>query len=278
MHIDEVLHEWIAWPIDEPPQVVGEFTAGLNHQTAVVQAGAQKFVLKSFRDRGKVAIQAQEAAAAKHLAPQVLFKDSQWRYMLMELVNAQTLTPAEVGDVELKSIAGALKALHGLNVPASTNSNFSICEFCAQYLERAGEKAAQWHEQLSRILDEFERDATPRAFCHNDLVAANCFVEGGQALFIDWEYAAAHNPWFDLAAIIIYQKLSAEQAQDFLQSYDSTFANHVERSIFFTSQIALLWGDMLWHLDQFGEGHWPQLAYKSRVLKNLANQLGVSLA
>jgi thiamine kinase-like enzyme len=123
----------------------------------------------------------------------------------------------------------------------------------------------------------FEHDNTAWCVCHNDLVAANCFVIEQQAQFIDWEYARRHNPWFDLAAIVVYLRLDDRQANWFLQHYRGDWSACKDEPIYHAAQCALLWGDILWHLARFGESFWPELRQKLQCITASAAALGIDL-
>ena len=56
------------------------------------------------------------------------------------------------------------------------------------------------------------------SFCHNDLVPDNILDAGG-IRFIDWEFACDNDPLFDLAAVVVHNELSTEQAALMLDAY-----------------------------------------------------------
>jgi thiamine kinase-like enzyme len=109
-------------------------------------------------------------------------------------------------------------------------------------------------------------------------VKANCFINGETAQFIDWEYADLHNPWFDLAAIIYYFALNDDQSRTLIAAYNNDWEIKVSEPIFYAAQIALLWCDMLWHLDKFGRDYWSKLGKKRSRIYRLALHLDVNFA
>ena len=274
--LEEVLQHWPDWGLSEKPQVQTSFTAGLNHATTSILSADETLVVKLFTTPNTVAVQAQQWAAEHDLAPRIRYCDPDYRYCLMDAMNSTTLSPKQIEHSELISLAQALSRLHDADVPES--EDFDLLSFCNEYLTSAGDRAANIHQSLLPALQLFVDDTTPWCFCHNDLVAANCFVVDDQAQFIDWEYAMRHNPWFDLAAIIFYLRLSDEQALLFLKHYRDDWAARLNSDIFHTAHCALLWGDMLWHLAKFGESYWPELEMKMQQVSASASALGIELA
>jgi len=278
--LDEVLSNWQQMPFDQKPQLVKTFTAGLNHETHLLKVGELGVVLKIFSHSQNTAIQAQSWGHNLGLAPKVLHADLEVGFAIFDYLDAPTLSAETITTPDIKSIALGLRAMHGSTHQLADISDFEILSFCDQYLNNIKKHSpfiADIHEQILPILEMFLNDKTPWTTCHNDLVAENCFVIDGQAQFIDWEYAQRHNPWFDLAAIIYYLELDAEQIKLLLSNYANGWDKFFDSTIFYSSQCALLWGDMLWHVDHYGEGHWNSLTEKWLNLHALANKLNITL-
>lgn len=285
MQLEDVLGEWRNWPLRTSPVVVKEFSAGLNHRTYLLKAqlsdgGQQLCVLKIFTANGLHEVAAQRLAAESGVAPNIIFVEQNERYVLMEALSVECLADHSVAESlpssSIDALANALRALHQIDCQPQSQQDFNILAFCELYLRTAGEKAQRAHWQLKPLIEEFVSDATPPCFCHNDLVRENCFIGGDQAWFIDWEYADRHNPWFDLAAIVSYSSLSEQQSKAFITAYNPAFAERLDESILSVAQVALLWGDILWHLAKFGEAYWPMLEHKWQMVKCLAAEQGVT--
>ena len=279
MLLEEALSEWASWTGDgeskrmltsREPELVRTFTAGLNHAAALIRLDDELAVLKVFSQPASVELINHHWAANLGLAPQLLYTDADKRYAVMELAQGSELSPGEVTKEQLGFLARSLSKLHEADHKAFEQRGFDIQVFCAQYLEHAGAQAAVLHQEIEPLLVKFKNDSTPWCFCHNDLVVANCFVSEQAAMFIDWEYADYHNPWFDLAAIIYYFRLSESEIKDFLGEYGRVgISDHIIN----LSQVALLWGDMLWHLAKFGEAYWSELGQKDLDLRILLDHL-----
>jgi len=62
-----------------------------------------------------------------------------------------------------------------------------------------------------------------------------------------------------------------------LDYYQSGLGAKTNTDIFYASQIALLWGDILWHLDKFSPAYLPKLKNKLSTLNNLSANLNINL-
>ena len=262
MRLHDAIEEWRLWGVSAKPELVHVFDQGLNHLTAKLQVDGEPRVLKVFSTANPHETRAQEIAAASGLAPALSYVDAAHRYVVMRLAVGSNPAPEQVCDEQIERIADALNSLHSLTLAHNQSDAFDLVWFCDGYLTTAGLKAQQLHQDVLPYLEEFVEDPTPRCWCHNDLVVANMFVDTQRVQFIDWEYADLHNPWFDLAAVVLYLKLSRAQATVLLSRYARISAAQVDTRIFFVSQIALLWGDMLWHLAKFGESYWVEMQAK----------------
>ncbi|GAA6136738.1 hypothetical protein NBRC116583_04850 [Arenicella sp. 4NH20-0111] len=259
------LTQWADWGLQSEPRLISVFTAGKNHLTALLSHNNDKLVLKIFDHSFEQAVIAQTRASKLGIAPKVLF--SQKPVALMEYVNTE--------QPSLESTAQALTLLH--SIPITDQKPFDLKGFYASYLENAPRSIKAWHEQLTGLVDEFLTHPISVCFCHNDLVNENCLGSNDQAIIIDWEFAQANNPWFDLAAIILYRDLSLDEAKAFLSAYSNDWSDQTSERIFLSSQLTLLWGDLLWHLHKYGNDYAQQNTARFDKVDELATQLGVSL-
>ncbi len=237
--IEEHLENWPKWGFSEKPSLIRQFTAGKNHHTGLIECREGRHVLKVFEHSFEQAVSAQRLAANIGIAPEIVFADS--NTLVMEYVPST--------NNSLESLAIGLKTLHAS--VAQELITFDLMSFYEDYLAAAPEGLIRQHHQILPILNEFIDDPTPWCFCHNDLVTENCVSRNSKTIFIDWEFAGKHNPWFDLAAIVLYRELTHEQACFFLNAYND-WEHKVGERIFLSSQIALLWGDLLWHVSKYG--------------------------
>lgn len=116
----------------------------------------------------------------------------------------------------LIQIATLLRAVHSIRLPGP---RLDLAAAAAAYARQSAEPTAlAMAESVRRLLDSLGRPEGPPVLCHHDPVAAN--IVGYRApLLIDWEYAAAGDPGFDLAAVIRQHRLGAAQARRLLDAY-----------------------------------------------------------
>lgn len=252
---------WQSWGLKEKPTLVKQFTDGKNHTTGLLQSAGEFYVLKQFNHSAVTAVHAQQAAAQHGIAPRIVFHDQD--LCVMEYVPHS--------KPSLDQIALSLNTLH-TDVKCEA-SGLELMTFYDEYLSTAPENLKKQHGSLLPIVKEFINDPTPWCFCHNDLVTENCLADNKTAIFIDWEFAANHNPWFDIAAIILYQDLDQNRAKLFLQSYRG-WQSKIEERIFLSSQITLLWADLLWHVNNYGSEYQRKESSRFEKLQRLSRQLG----
>lgn len=262
------LKEWASWGLSAEPRLVQTFTCGQNHQTALIESAGEQYVLKLFTHAFDHAINAQTWAAQQQLSPAVIYaKDN---LALLEYIDGQSYK-----ESHLTALAHTLNALH--SAPPLDLNNFNLLAFCEQYLLAADRKMHQWHTALLPGLNVFISDPTPWCTCHNDLVQDNCLFQNDRTWFIDWEYAMHHNPWFDLAAVVVYFELNEQQTRSFLASYKTGWEEKFEQPIFHASQLAVLWADLLWNINKTGLDYREQYPHRFAKLESLAKVLSITL-
>lgn len=278
--LQTALDNWQDWPVSHKPSLVKIFTAGLNHQTYLIETEQHQFVLKLFRISMQHAIDAQKFAASFDLAPPITYSNTSYDVALMDYVDESTISASEINTEVLQKVGAALAKLHSLPTTKIKPSigKFDLMGFYNNYLNEISEQRIHLiNAQLKPALDIFLNDSTTNCFCHNDLVTENCFINKGKVQLIDWEYAQLHNPWFDLAAVIYYFDLNDNQAREFLACYGTDYADRIAEPIFYAAQCALLWGDILWYIANNKEGNHKSVETKLSDLAHLTKHLNIHL-
>ena len=268
MQLASSLGNWRRWGLSEKPVLVKTFTSGQNHDTGLIEAADQRYVLKVFRHSFKRAMAAERLANQLDVSPKLIYADS--NIALFEYIES----PAKL-EITLLELAQTLTKVHSSN--AAKLEKFDLLKAHNNYLSTADGTTKDWHRTLLPALNEFLNDQTPWCFCHNDLVQENCLI-ADKLYLIDWEFAQQHNPWFDLAAVIIYFKLGDQDAGDFLNLYKAGWHQKMRTSIFYSSQVALLWTDLLWNMNKFGNDYRDRNWRRFEQLRQLASNLGIRLA
>lgn len=234
--LDRALQDWRSWPVQSKPAVLRQFDGGLNHQAWLVDVAGQKLVIKLFSESGHQAIETQQWAANLNLSPEIMFTDAAHSYAVMPYLAASP----EPGNT--RAVAATLRKLHAQPPPPfSTPGDFDLFSHCQDYLQESGRRAKRLHEEMQPILQQFVGNPTQPVYCHNDLVPENCLSDGERCLFIDWEFAALNNPWWDLASVIAYHRLDDTQASRFIYQYDEALSQHHWQPILLVAQCAVLW-------------------------------------
>ncbi len=266
--LDKALEHWSEWGLVEKPRLVKVFENGLNHQTGLISSGDTLLVLKMFSHSFSRTVRAEFWASEHSVSPKLHMAAN--NIALYEFIDNQGYS-----DNALSDIAKTLTLAHE-NLPL-TDDDFGLLDACDKYLTTADTDAILWHKNLMPALLAFCEDPTPRVFCHNDLVTQNCLFNNHSVKFIDWEFAQVNNPWFDLAAVIQYFELDTAQAARFLSAYKNGWAANIDKPIFHTAQIAVLWCDLLWSMHKFGNGYRLDNINRFSQLAKLAANIDIAL-
>jgi len=201
--------------------VVGSVLAtGATSSSFKVTDGDESYVLRlAFTDApaelpGVVAeFAVLEQAAAAGLTPPPVFADAERGVLLRQFVPGQVLPLKYLRDQYWLSELGRLFAkLHSIETGVPEwDPVAAVGAYSAELADTEfGERTAQIAEQAAATLSGLSPLASSY-LCHNDPVHSNMLVtESGKLQLIDWEFAAAGDPCFDLAVIVRHHNLAAE--------------------------------------------------------------------
>lgn len=277
--LESALNHWQEWGFKSKPLLLRVFTQGQNHHTGLVEADGQQYVLKVLGHSFERIIKSERWANERGLSPKIIYAAN--NIQILEYIDDQGFSATKIAP-----LANVLRYLHSGVRPHDIR--FDLIAFADEYLpdssmDTIDSNVHSWHQQLLPVLNEFINDPTPWVFCHNDLVKENClFNSQGTPVIIDWEYAELHNPWFDLATVILHFEFSQTQAIVFLENYHRGWSHRVSERIFISSQIAVLWIDLLWHLfkldrKKLSRNYLSENPKRFAKLKLLAEQLDIKL-
>ncbi len=149
-----------------------------------------------------------ETAVAAGLAPAPEYCDPQRGILISRWVDGRPWSPAEVRRPEnVAKMAGFMRRIHALPIPAPARSMSPakwIDHYSAAAAPRAGAgpgaAAAPLRDAAAARLAALAAlpDVDP-ALCHSDLHALNLIDRGGSLVLLDWEYAHASDPLWDVA-------------------------------------------------------------------------------
>lgn len=194
---------------------------GLSNSSWRIDDGAGRFVLRissGARAGGgghALEIAIQQRAADAGIAPALCYADAARGILVSEFVPGRPLDDADLREPAVQDAVGRLlRQLHAL--PA-----------CGVAFDAAG-AAASYRARLRHCADTAFADrcvaivaepGTARCshLCHNDVVGAN--VIGSNPLqLIDFEYAADHEPLFDVASLVGWHNLDDNAAGRLLRA------------------------------------------------------------
>ncbi len=160
-----------------------------------------------------------EIAAAAGLGPEPLFFNHESGICLRRFIPGRAWSESDLAKrVNLERLAGVLRTLHDL--PAQV-SDFDPLAAVRRYTEQVdtpeARRICKRAERLGSLIDSARQQP---ALCHNDLVCDNIVATAGEKLMlIDWEYAGAGDPFFDLAVVVQHHRLREDLSHYFLEAY-----------------------------------------------------------
>ncbi len=193
-------------PVSEVVPLLG----GLTNRNFTITAAGQRFVLRIPTPGG--ALLGIDRAAERHNArvaaqigvgPRVVESVDELGALVVDFLDARTLTPADLAHPEtLARVATAIRRLHQ-GPPFA--GRFDMVAAWERYLHAVRTNGFRVpagyldHEpRIRQAAQALRRSSGGAAPCHNDLLAANLLDDGQRIWVVDYEYAAANDPAFDL--------------------------------------------------------------------------------
>lgn len=219
--IEQLLDDYVRWAPDEAhrPTYAGTLTGGQSHRTVLLRGHERRWVLRLARHPlPRDACHRRESvvhtmAAQAGIAPPVLRADPDLGLLLCPFVEALE------GRETLAELAVLLQRIHRLTPKGPT---LQIAQRLRDQLATpADEKLAlllSGHQRrLAQTADRLQANSRPSRLCHNDLLRANRRLTATGLIALDWEYACAGDPFFDLA--VTASELEPMQATELLTRY-----------------------------------------------------------
>jgi aminoglycoside phosphotransferase (APT) family kinase protein len=200
-----------------PPRAVAVLQGGFGrNQVLRIDTAQGRFVLRRRLgplDRpgalARAELAAHRRAATLGIAPGVLAAAADGGWILMEFVDAQPWTEATLREEgALERLGRRLAILHSLPAPAEVpvaNAPAMASGYLAVARGRdpaAGAALEPLAGQVRRMTEELAAGARGSVLVHGDLMASNLL--GPLPVMVDWEYAQAADPGWDLACLLSY--------------------------------------------------------------------------
>lgn len=190
--------------------------------------------------------QVQAVAAALGLGPAVVHAAPEEGLLVSEHLAGRAWARADVRSPDgIHALGARLADMHSLP-PPRTVRRIDVHQVLTHYLELPPSSAPAFpREDISARLrwSLATYKAGPSVLCHNDLHHLN-IIAGERLMFVDWEYAGVGDPLLDLAAVIGYHDLDADQRTALLAAHGGGFkAEDVARMCLVFDCLHALWLD-----------------------------------
>ena len=198
-----------------------------------------------------------ERAAAADLAPIVEYFDPKSGTLITRWEAGQSWSPAVVRrQVNISRIAALMRRIHALPVPLPARL-MPPAKWIDYYSVGAREGAgAALRPAASRQLAALAQlPAAAPVLCHSDVHSLNLIDRGASLILLDWEYAHASDPLWDLAGWSANNDFEESLAHDLLGNYlgRSPTGNECLRLRllgWLYDYVCLLWSELYLYLDR----------------------------
>lgn len=204
-------------------RIVRLLHVGVAKQSFLARRGGERYVLRvdlplAARlglDR-RAEARVLQAACAGGVGPEpVAWRTQAPAVLLTRYLPGRAWCRADLDDQRrLEQLAALLRRTHAIAVPGRP---LDLAAAASRYARLAGGGRALASE-VGRLLVRAHDPSTRSALCHRDPIAGNV-VGLRHPMLIDWEYAAAGDPLFDLAVVVEHHQLSRHARNRFLAAY-----------------------------------------------------------
>jgi thiamine kinase len=197
-----------------------------------------------------------EHAAAAQLAPAVQYCDPKLGILISRWVEGRQWHPADVRRSSgISRMAEFLRRIHALPMPAQerymdaekwVGYYSGAAHEAAPNMASAGALRAAAGERLAALALLPSADTV---LCHSDLHTLNLIDRGHTLVLLDWEYAHAADPFWDLAGWSANNDLGRQLRHEFLAAYNGrppTPSEHarLDLLVWLYDYVGLLWCEL----------------------------------
>lgn len=241
---------------------------GKSNQNYLVNAGEDLFVVRVNRDSISLGVRRDlehrilGEIADQPFAPTVVYATDD--FLVTKFVagrHPRTVTPAV-----LETVGELFARIHA--VPTTARSILNPRDHLGHYAAQVADLDPLLTRCINAALDTTQE---PRAscLCHNDLLFENLIMTDDGVVAIDWEYARAGDPAFDIAVFAESHELGPDDTECLLEHYgdDGNIASRLDDMRLLFGLIEVLW----WRIRDPGS---RTMQVKTNAL---ASRLAVSL-
>ena len=178
------------------------------------------------------------------LAPKILYHDTSNGVLIWRYIEGKELNFILGSQNNLITGLGMnLKNLHQSKFSDGDVASFKTFIAAYECLLREESKETLINKGF-KLYNDICEDGTGYVLSHNDLHKSNLLIEG-KIYFLDWEYAAANHPYFDIATLRHSLNLSDKNTQLLWDAYSNDGSlidiEKLDRWILFIQYLDLFW-------------------------------------
>jgi aminoglycoside phosphotransferase (APT) family kinase protein len=173
--------------------------------TFSVTVGGARYVVRRGGPGSEPSILSLQMASERGVAPRLVHSDHAGGVTIMERIDGTPVRLNNEHPEHIAAVARTLRLLHsGPMFPRTVNLDEVIGNMNGAVRATGnGGLRPELVEALSETTRVTARSAGT-APCHNDLNPGNLLMAEGRVYFVDWDTAANHDPFFDLAEIGVF--------------------------------------------------------------------------
>jgi thiamine kinase-like enzyme len=281
----ELFSEWRPDGFDALPELEAVFSAGHSNRSFLVRFGGLRVVARLPDGNGRqlgvdrhVEQRVLERAARIGLGAPVLYCNPARGMLVTEYLESRPLRVDGVAaDQSIDRLASALHLLHRQDLDVPVLNIVDRVRAYARELQSddpyGWPRARRWLSSTRQVLEQYRFGRWHAALCHNDLVAQNLLEVDGSVRFIDWEYAARGDAFFDLATIAEECGFGALDRRRLLLAYGEIGDAAIER--LYRGRVLYRLLGVLWYLLRYRGAQLrtvPALARHEQALEALLRQ------
>jgi thiamine kinase-like enzyme len=176
----------------------------------------------------------------------ILYQDLDRGILIREFHEGKEIPYSDIRRKEnLISLGKEIKKVHEIKIDNVAINNFKIAIEDYRAILKNKIKDDWYLDHGFKIFDSISYSYESLIFSHNDLNPEN-ILWNKKYFFIDWEYASANSPYFDLASIVSSYNLNDKEIDYLLNGYNKEFQLEKEKLKIWTKFIYFL--DYIWRV------------------------------
>ncbi|HEY3755127.1 MAG TPA: phosphotransferase [Opitutaceae bacterium] len=230
-----------------------------------VFANGRSYVLKVARDDEapedwRRMTQVLTAAGKAGVGPEVVHANETTKSVVMTFIEGDSFLPTYFNPATapkaFEDLAGTLRTIHAIPLqPGWTPKDAPVAMgYVLKGLQGNGGVPKFAEEVFERIKSSrLPPPDRPLTLCHNDLNPSNLIFANGRLMLLDWDQARPNEPFYDVAAVSLFLRMSDEQCLALLSAYErKPVASLPERFRYHRRVVAGFCGTIFLHLARLG--------------------------